>query len=132
MWQGEGSHSEMPYSADLRCSYLDVEMNFAWVYEALREAGWNITFQGHQEDSENVFQERIEYKIQQYVVFKVFGHKMKDAKYEVYEGIWDYIVEMVTEYAETVEGQMTIQLEREEEEETEATPAPASPLAAKS
>jgi hypothetical protein len=125
----------MPYSADLRCSYLDVEMNFAWVYEALREAGWDLTFhgdtKGQREDSENVFQERIEYKIQQYVVFKMFGHKMKDVSYEAYEGIWDYIVEMVTEYAETVEGQMTIQLEREEDE-AESTPVPASPLVAKS
>ena len=103
-------------------------MNFAWVYEVLREAGWEITFKGDREDSENVFQERIEDKIQQYVVFKTFGHKMKDVNYEAYEGIWDYIVEMVTDYAQTVEGQMTIQLEREEE----ATPVPASPLPVKS
>lgn len=117
----------MPYHADLRCSYLSVDVNMSWVYEMMEEQDEEITFVGkNQEKDQEDFEAHLEDKIQKYIVFKLFGHGDKE-EYKGFEDdmmYWTYVYNIIIEYKTENPNIMTL---GEEQEEEISIPSPTCP-----
>lgn len=108
----------MPYDADLRASYFSLELNMSWFYEAMNdyhiEFDWKPTYShyGSEDEKEAVkltvalFERHIEIAFKDWTVYRVFGHKKGDHKYEHYEegggegGVWEFLRDIASAYCE--------------------------------
>lgn len=105
----------MPYDADLRCSYFSLEMNMSWFYKATNERNIEFDFlptyyrgMSVQEQEDNYkdavkltitfFEKHIENAFNDWAVYKVFGHKKGDHKYEDYEDVWEFVIDITYDY----------------------------------
>lgn len=110
----------MPYSADLRSSYCHADINISWFYQAMSEFHMEIDFYpvydsedlGEKTEKERddikdhltecaiqSFENHINDAFYSWTVYKVFGHKRRDEKFEVYETIWEYLFDVAEEYS---------------------------------
>ena len=92
----------MPFCADLRACYSNFEVNMSWVYESLRESGMELEFLS--EDTRIEFELYVEKRMAQYMVWRVFHHKMdEEVKVEDYDcdgsgDVWGFVSDQVLEY----------------------------------
>lgn len=82
----------MPYSADLRCGFIKLEMNSNWVHEVMSDHGLEIVFSSSP-DAEKYFNEHLDRKITKYIEMYVFGKEKN-----IFDSIWEYIYETVIIY----------------------------------
>jgi len=120
---------KMPYTADLRCSYISVELNMSWFYEALSEMGEEFDFKptyprGLDLTEEKAikwtiedFEKHIEKAFHDWTVYKVFGHERGEHKYDLYENVWDFLRDVAIDYTE--KNDKVIWVNNQEEEESE-------------
>ena len=128
----------MPYTADLRCSYISVKLNVSWIYHLFEEQNKTIEFLEGQHDadySQYCFENFIEDQVSQYTVFKAFGHAKTgdETLFNGYDNIWGFLEEQVNVYAELHPDQVvimdheTIEMKlNEETSDAETTPVPVS------
>jgi len=92
----------MPFCADLRACYSNFEVNMSWVYESLRESGMEFEFLS--EDTRIAFELYVEKRMAQYMVWRVFHHKVdEEVKVEDYDcdgegDVWGFVSDQVLEY----------------------------------
>ena len=128
----------MPYTADLRCSYISVKFNISWIYEMFEEQGKTIEFLEGLRDadySQFKFEEFVENQVNEYIVFKTFGHTKVgfEKYYDGFDNIWGFLEEEVNVYVEhhcdevVIMDHETIEMNLNEETgDAETTPAPVS------
>ena len=74
----------------------------SWVYESLRESGMELEFLS--EDTRIEFELYVEKRMAQYMVWRVFHHKMdEEVKVEDYDcdgsgDVWGFVSDQVLEY----------------------------------
>ncbi|NBP02693.1 MAG: hypothetical protein EBU90_21750 [Proteobacteria bacterium] len=74
----------MPFNADLRAGYFNIDFNMSWFYEYLSEMNEEIEF--IQDYSRIDFEHYIEKSFEELVVWRLFQHKQRqDEDYEDWE-----------------------------------------------
>ena len=88
----------MPFSADLRACYSHFEINTSWVYETLYDSGCELKFKS--ESARLDVEVFIEKRMAQYMVWRVFNHKMDEkVNVEAYDGdVWGFVQDQLLEY----------------------------------
>ena len=112
----------MPYSADLRCSYLDVSLNVDWFYESQSEF---LTYEFPSEHARELFEKELDNMMRCYIVYKLFGHKTTHYEFgewddiDLYadtDGVWGWLADCALLYQKKYPDQIVI---RETEDEVE-------------
>lgn len=103
----------MPYDADIRSSYCSVELNMSWFYHFLEEVGEKIEFKPSEEKEirwviEN-FENHIEKAFQNWTIYKVFGHKIGEYKYDLYDNVWEFLREIAIDYSENKDNNVILE-----------------------
>jgi hypothetical protein len=93
----------MPYSADPRASYIQMEINMTWVEMSMNDFGKTIKYLGDEGDrynSEGRLGLEIERKVQDYIQRKLFWNREEALeKYKDFETVWHLIEDVVYEFA---------------------------------
>jgi hypothetical protein len=93
------SHSEMPYSADLRCSYAITELNVDWFYETCPHS-----FDFKSNSDMKAFHRFLDDMVTVWVTHKVFGHKQfvesDMCQLDDTETVWEWLSECALWYVD--------------------------------
>jgi len=111
----------MPYSADPRASYINLEINMTWVEMHFNDLGKTLEYQGEEfqkQNTEDMLGMTLEQSVRDYIQRKMFWNRDEALeKYSAFETVWDLIEDVVYEFANKYSDRLWIKKEDEVDNE---------------